>query len=84
MIKSVCAPGQKCLDDFAKHPKIYWEFEDLIKQYKERYGQDTPFDKIDLYDYTFQMRGNSRLKQMSRPGFFGVYAWYVKIKEVEE
>ena len=83
MIKSVCAPGQKCLDDFAKHPKIYWEFEDRIEQYKERYGQDTPFDKIDLYDYTFQMRGNSRLKQMGRPGFFGVYAWYVKMKEVE-
>ena len=83
MIKSVCAPGQKCLDDFAKHPKIYWEFEDLIEQYKERYGQDTPFDKIDLYDYTFQMRGNSRLKQMGRAGFSGAYAWYVKMKEVE-
>ena len=83
MIKSVCAPGQKCLDDFAKHPKIYWEFEDLIEQYKERYGQDTPFDKIDLYDYTFQICGNSRLKQMSRRGFFATYAWYIKIKEVE-
>jgi hypothetical protein len=81
MIKSVCAPGQKCLDDFAKHPKIYWEFEDLIEQYKERYGQDTPFDEIDLYEYTFQMRGKSRLKQMSRPAFFGLYAQYIKHKK---
>ena len=66
MLKSTCVPGQKHIEDFKRHPKIYWDFEDLIKQYKERYGQDTPFDKIDLYDYTFQMRGNSRLKRMNR------------------
>lgn len=83
MLKSTCVPGQKHIEDFKRHPKIYWDFEDLIKQYKERYGQDTPFDKIDLYDYTFQMRGNSRLKRMNRAGFFATYAWYVKIKEVE-
>ena len=81
MLKSTCVPGQKCLDDFAKHPKIYWEFEDLIKQYRERYGQGTPYDEIDLYEYTFQMRGKSRLKQMSRPAFFGLYAQYIKHKK---
>ena len=83
MIKSVCTHGQKHLDDFVKYRKIYWEFEDLIEQYKEKYGQDTPFDKIDLYDYTFQMRGKSRLRQMGRPAFFGLYAQYIKMKEVE-
>lgn len=83
MINSVCAQGQKRLDDFVKYPKIYWAFENLIEQYKQKYGQDTPFDKIDLFDYTFQMRGKSRLRQMGRGGFFGAYAWYVKMKEVE-
>jgi len=80
MIKSIYK-GQKHLDDFVKYPKIYWEFEDLIEQYKEKYGYDTPFDKIDLYDFTFQMHGKSRLKHMSRPGFFGVYARYIKMKK---
>ena len=83
MIKSECVDGQKRLDDFKKYPKIYWEFEDLIEQYKEKYGQDTPYDKIDLYDYTFQMHGKSRLRQMGRAGFFGAYACYVKMKEAE-
>ena len=83
MLKSTCVPGQKHIEDFKRHPKIYWDFEDLIKQYKDKYGQYTPFYKIYLYDYTFQMRGNSRLKRMNRAGFFATYAWYVKIKEVE-
>ena len=69
MLKSTCVPGQKHIEDFKKRPKIYWEFEDLIEQYKEKYGQDTPFDKIDLYDYTFQMHGKSRFRQWDVQGF---------------
>ena len=83
MLKSTCVPAQKHIEDFKKHPRIYWEFEDLIKQYKEKYGQDTPYDKIDLYDFTYHMHGASRLRQMSLRGFFGTYAWYVKMKEAE-
>lgn len=83
MLKSTCVPVQKHLEDFKKHPRVYWEFEDLIEQYKEKYGQDTPYDKIDLYDFCVKTHRTAKLRHMSLRGFFGAYALYVKIKEAE-
>jgi len=73
---------QKSIDDYVskKYPRFYYDFESLIKQYKARYG-NIPFDDVDLFEFSFQMHGHSKLRGMPANGFYTTYSRYLKIKQ---
>ena len=83
MLKSVCIPEQKSLDDFKRLPPIYHQFEALISKFQSKYGDVEP-DCASLFEFTYELKhGNRRLRNMSFVGFSGAYRIYSKIKQKE-
>ena len=82
MIKSVFDSKQKRLDDYHQiiYKNIYKEFDYLISEYKKAYNTDK-YDKYDLYDFTWNVHGRLRIKNMPRNAFFSAYKIYEKIKK---
>ncbi len=81
MLKSVCIPEQKSLDDFKRLPPIYNQFEALISKFQSKYGDVEP-DCASLFEFTYQLQhGNQRLRGMSFAGFSRAYRIYSKIKQ---
>lgn len=71
---------QLTLEGFRPKSKIFQEFDFLISEYIKAYGTDK-YDKYDLYDFTWEVRGNLKIKNMPRNGFFSVYKRYLKSKD---
>ena len=71
---------QATLEDFRPKRKIFQEFDYLISEYIKAYGTDK-YDKYDLYDFTWVIRGNLKIKNMQRNAFFSTYALYLKLKK---
>ena len=71
---------QATLEDFRPKRKIFREFDFLISEYIKAYGTDK-YDKYDLYDFTWKVRGSLKIKNMPRNGFFAVYRRYLISKE---
>ncbi len=76
---------QARLEDF-KNQKSYQhrfvrEFDFLISEYIKTYGTDE-FDKYELYDFTWKVRGSLKIKNMQRNAFFATYRLYLIAKGV--
>jgi hypothetical protein len=71
---------QATLEDFRPKRKIFQEFDYLIQEYIKAYGTDD-YDKYDLYDFTWVIRGNLKIKNMPRNAFFSLYKVYTKITD---
>ena len=71
---------QATLEDFRPKRKIFREFDFLVSEYIRAYGTDN-YDKYDLYDFTWKVRGSLKIKNMPRNGFFSVYKRYLISKE---
>ena len=67
---------QARLEDFRPKRKIFREFDFQISEYIRAYGTDK-YDKYDLYDFTWKVRGSLKIKNMPRNGFFAVYRRYL-------
>jgi hypothetical protein len=81
MIKSALNEKQRRLEDFSKpiYKKIYREFDYLIAEYKKAYNTDK-FDRYDLYDFTWEVHGSLKIKNMPRCAFFSSFLIYQKTK----
>lgn len=73
---------QRRLDEFKPviFHRIKDEFDYLIREYEKEYNTDK-YDKYDLYDFTWKVRGNLRIKNIPRNGFYSAYHCYQKIKK---
>ncbi|WP_298279323.1 hypothetical protein [Ferroplasma sp.] len=74
---------QATLEDFRPKRKIFQEFDYLIQEYIKAYGTDN-YDKYDLYDFTWVIRGNLKIKNMPRNAFFSIYRRYLKAKSTNK
>ncbi|AGO61407.1 hypothetical protein [Ferroplasma acidarmanus] len=84
MLKSLCIPEQKSLDDFKRMPPIYNQFEALISKFQSKYGFEKKPDCQSLFEFTYELQhGNQRLRNMSFVGFSRAYRIYSKIKQKE-